>query len=298
MTISFIICTYNREKYIYECLSRLAKNADQTGWELVLINNNSTDHTAADCKRFEQDYPQVHYRYFVETQQGLSFARNRGIEEAKGDWLVFLDDDAMIEPDYITNLKAHLREHPEAAAFGGQIAPFFEDGEPPWYSKWSMGFVSAIDRGDKVHVFPENKFPIGANMGIKREVLDKVGVFNTELGRTGNNLLAGEEKDLFNRIRKAGGTILYFPNIGVKHCIPGRRTTREFVGRLAYGVGVSERLRTKNLGSFAYCKRLFMECIKWAGTIVLWCLYTIKGQHPKGAILVMFRHHVTKGLFN
>ena len=294
--ISFIICTYNREKYIYECLSRLAKNTEQEGWEIVLVNNNSTDSTAAECKRFESDYPKVNYCYFVETQQGLSFARNRGIAEAHGEWIVFLDDDAMVETDYIANLKVHLANYREAAAFGGQIAPSFEDGEPDWYSEWSMGFVSAIDRGDKVHMFPENKFPIGANMGIKREILDKVGMFNTELGRTGNNLLAGEEKDLFNRIHKAGGTILYFPNIGVKHCIPGRRTTREFVERLAYGVGVSERLRTQHIGTFAYCKRLFMECVKWAGTIVLWCLYTIKGQHPKGAILVLFRLNVTKGL--
>lgn len=296
MTISFIVCTYNREKYIYECLSRLAKNTVQTNWEIVLIDNNSSDHTAAECKRFEKDFPKVNYRYFVETQQGLSFARNRGIKEAKGDWLVFLDDDAMVETDYIANLQKHLDSHPKAKAFGGQIVPFFEDGEPNWYSKWSMGFVSAIDRGNRVHEFPDNKFPIGANMGIKREIIEQVGAFNTVLGRTGNNLLAGEEKDLFNRLRKAGGTILYFPNIGVQHCIPGRRTTREFVERLAYGVGVSERLRTRNIGMLAYGKRLFVECVKWVGTIVLWCQYTIQGKRPKGDVLVLFRWYVTKGL--
>lgn len=296
--ISVIICTYNREKYIYECLSRLAKNTEQKGWEIVLVNNNSTDLTAAECERFVADFKPTNYRYFIETQQGLSFARNRGVAEAKGDWLVFLDDDAMVETDYVANLQTHLTQHPEAGAFGGQIEPFFEDGEPAWYSKWSMGFVSAIDRGDKVHVFPGNKFPIGANMGIKREVVEKVGVFNTELGRTGNNLLAGEEKDLFNRIRKAGYEILYLPNIGVKHCIPGRRTTREFVSKLAYGVGVSERLRTQHIGTLSYLKRLFMECVKWAGTIVLWCQYTIQGHRPKGDILVLFRNYVTKGLLN
>ena len=297
MIISFIICTYNRDKYIYECFSRLASNTVKKGWEIVLVNNNSTDHTSAECARFANDFPNARYHYFVETQQGLSFARNRGIEEAKGDWFVFLDDDAMVAPDYITNLQKHLSAHPEAAAFGGQIEPFFEDGEPDWYSRWSMGFVSAIDRGSQTHVFPDNKFPIGANMGIQREIIDRVGVFNTELGRTGNNLLAGEEKDLFNRIRKAEGKVLYFPNIGVKHCIPGRRTTREFVERLANGVGVSERIRTKKMGSCAYAKRLFMEMIKWGGTIVLWCQYTIQGHRPKGDILVLFRYHVTKGLF-
>lgn len=294
--ISFIICTYNREKYIYECLNRLAKNSDQAGWEIVLIDNNSTDSTAAECERFEHNFPEVSYCYFVEMQQGLSYARNRGIEEAKGDWLVFLDDDAMIEEDYIANLKGHLANHPDAAAFGGQIEPFFEDGEPNWYSKWAMGFVSALDRGNKVHIFPDNKFPIGANMGIRRDVIDKVGLFNTELGRIGNNLLAGEEKDLFNRIRKAGGTILYFPNIGVKHCIPVKRTTIDFVMHLAYGIGVSERLRTRKEGRKAYFKRLFIECIKWGGTMILWIGYAMQLKPAKGNILILFRSNVTKGL--
>ena len=294
--ISFIICTYNRDKYIYECLSRLAMNTEQDGWEIILVNNNSTDDTAAECARFEIDHPKIDYHYFVEMQQGLSYARNRGIIESKGEWLVFLDDDAMVEPSYIANLQSHLAIYLDTAAFGGQIEPLFEDGEPNWYSKWSMGFVSAIDRGNTVHVFPANAYPIGANMGIKREMLNIVGGFDTSLGRMGNNLIGGEEKDMFNRIREAGGKILYFPNIGVKHCIPGRRTTREFVVRLAYGVGRSERMRTLNISTLAYYKRLFMECVKWAGTIVLWCQYILQGLYPKGDILVVFRWNVTKGL--
>lgn len=294
--ISFVICTYNREKYIYECLSRLAKNTVKDGWELILVNNNSTDQTATECERFVEDYKPKNYHYFIEKQQGLSFARNRGIAEAKGEWLVFLDDDAMVEQDYIANLQKHLSEHPETGAFGGQIVPFFEDGEPEWYSHWSMGFVSALDRGDRVHVFPDNAFPIGANMGIRREVIDQVGTFNTELGRTGNKLLAGEEKDIFNRIRSAGWDILYFPNIGVRHCIPAKRTTREFITRIAYGIGVSERLRTRNMGLCVYTKRLFLELVKWSGTLLLCCQYAIQGHRPKGEILVLFRYYVTKGL--
>lgn len=296
--ISFIICTYNREKYIYECLTRLAKNSEKEGWEIILMNNNSTDHTAAECERFVKDCKPTNYHYVVETQQGLSYARNRGIAEARGEWLVFLDDDAMVGQDYIANLRKLLFEHPEAGAFGGQIEPFFEDDEPDWYSKWSMGFVSAIDMGNRVQAFPSNKFPIGANMGIKREVMDKVGTFNTELGRTGDNLLAGEEKDLFNRIREAGYEILYFPNIAVEHCIPGRRTTRDFVARLAYGVGVSERLRTRKMGVWAYVKRLFMELVKWCGTILVAFSFMLRAKKAKGDILFVFRYHVTKGLLD
>lgn len=296
MTLSFIICTYNREKYIYECLSRLAKNTDQAGWEIVLVNNNSTDHTAAECERFESDFPKVDYHYFVETQQGLSHARNRGIQEAKGEWLVFLDDDAMVHEDYIANLKKHLEQHPEAGAFGGAIEPFFEGETPKWLNPWAMGFVSAIDLGDEVKLFPKKAYPIGANMGIRRRTIEAVGVFNTALGRSGNNLMGGEEKDIFNRVRQANIPIYYFPGIKVQHCIPPKRTTNEFIAQLGLGVGKSEKLRTQHIGSLAYCKRLLIECIKWGGTIVIWAYYAIQGRCQKGNILVLFRSNITKGL--
>lgn len=296
MIISFIICTYNREKYIYECLSRLAKNTEQEGWEIILVNNNSTDNTAAECARFEKDFPKVNYHYFVETQQGLSFARNRGIAEAKGEWLIFLDDDAMMETDYIANLKQHLEQHSDAGAFGGAIEPFFEGETPAWLNPWAMGFVSAIDLGNGVKLFPNKAYPIGANMGIRRSTIDAVGVFNTALGRSGNNLMGGEEKDIFNRVRQANIPIYYFPGIKVQHCIPPKRTTKEFISKLGLGVGCSEKLRTINISTFSYCKRLFLECVKWGGTIVIWCYYAIQGHCEKGNILVLFRSNITKGL--
>lgn len=294
--ISVVICTYNREQYIYECLSRVAKNTVKDGWEIVLVNNNSTDNTAAECERFVKDYMPKNYRYFVETQQGLSFARNRGIAEAHGDWLVFLDDDAMVEPDYIANLQKNLKEHSEAKAFGGSIEPFFEGEAPAWLSPWTMIFVSAIDLGNAVVPFKNKQYPIGANMGISRAAIERVGVFNTALGRVGNNLLGGEEKDLFNRIRQAGIEILYFPDIKVRHCIPPKRTTKEFIAKLGSGVGQSEKLRTQRIGTYAYMNRLLSECIKWCGTIVIWLYYAIQGHRSKGDILVIFRHNVTKGL--
>lgn len=294
--LSVIICTYNRDKYIYECLSCLAKNTKQEGWEIVLVNNNSTDNTATECERFVRDYEPKNYRYFVEIQQGLSYARNRGIKEAKGEWFIFLDDDAMVEQDYIAKLADMLAKHPNIGAFGGQIEPFFEGETPNWLSPWAMGFVSAINLGEKEKPFPDNSYPIGANMGISRTTIVKIGDFNTSLGRTGDKLLGGEEKDIFVRMRRANIPIYYFPNIKVHHCIPTKRTTEEFIAQLGYGVGQSERLRTIQQGAFAYGKRLFSELIKWGGTLAIWLYNAIQGHRAKGDILVLFRCHVTKGL--
>ena len=294
--ISFVVCTYNRDKYIYQCLSNLAHNTTSYCWEIVLVNNNSTDSTHTECKRFAKDFPGVDYHYFIETTPGLSYARNRGIKEAHGDWYVFLDDDSMVGKDYIEQLGQWLDRYPDIGAFGGAIQPFFEEKTPAWLSKWSMGFVSAIDLGNEVVPFAKGKYPIGANMGISRQVINKIGDFNTSLGRTKDLLLGGEEKDIFARIREAKYSIYYFPNITVEHCIPPRRTTYEFIQKLGYGVGVSEYLRTRSIGTVEYVKRLMQEAIKWGGTLVLWSGYFVSCQAPKGNVLVLFRYNVTKGL--
>ena len=279
--ISIIVCTYNRDKYIYN----------------VLKSNNSTDDTEKECIRFQSDYPEVKFRYFLETAQGLSFARNRGIKESRGEILLFLDDDSFVQKDYLVNLVRNLEDYPDADAFGGKITPLFESGvTPEWLAKWNKSWISAIDLGNRVKLFKKGKYPIGANMGIRRSCLEAVGDFNTKLGRSRKNLMGGEEKDIFNRIRNQGGKIYYFPDVEVQHIIPPSRTTKEFICKMGEGIGMSERIRTLDISRWSYMKRLFMELVKWGGTLVLWLGFALKGQFKKGNMLVVFRKMVTKGL--
>ena len=296
--LSIIVCTYNRDKYLYGALQCIAENGFPTdAYEIVLVNNMSTDNTEAECQRFKNDYPNVSFHYFVETNQGLSFARNRGIAESQGETLLFLDDDSYIQEGYLENLQRQLDTHPEADAFCGKIDPVFETGEAPkWLSKWNYSWVSAIDMGDKVCQFKSKAFPIGANMGIRKAMLEKTGNFNTQLGRSKKNLMGGEEKDLFERIRQHGGNIYYFPDVVVHHVIPPSRTTKEYVKRLGEGVGRSERIRTLGESKGKYLKRLCSEIVKWGGTIMLWLGFALKGQFEKGNILFTFRWNVTLGL--
>ena len=100
--ISVIICTYNRDKYIYNVLKSIAENTlSRDKYEIVLVNNNSTDSTETECNRFCTDYSNVKFRYLIETNQGLSYARNRGIQEAEGNVVVYVDDDATINKEYL-----------------------------------------------------------------------------------------------------------------------------------------------------------------------------------------------------
>ena len=294
--ISVIICTYNRERYIAQALERVSKT-EFADYEILVVNNNSTDSSEAKIQAFMEANPTVPVRYFVETKQGLSNARNRGMAEARGDVFVFLDDDSLVQGDYLRTLDEYLAMNPQADAFGGRIEPLFDEcPRPKWLCRWSMGWVSALDMGEAVREFEGKAFPIGANMGIRRAMAEKVGPFNPELGRKGGNMDAGEEKDMFRRIRAAGGTIWYFPGLRVQHVIPAKRTTLEYVRRFADGVGISERRRTKADGT--YLRRVAAEFVKWCGTLVLFVWYLITFRPVCGATLVRFRWHVTRRLLS
>ena len=111
--ISIIVCTYNRDKYSYNVLKSIADNEfPHTEYEIVLVNNNSTDNTESECKRFQQDYPTINFHYFVETNQGLSYARNCGIQNAQGDILVYVDDDATVNKEYIKTYVTFFFQQP------------------------------------------------------------------------------------------------------------------------------------------------------------------------------------------
>lgn len=292
--ISVIICTYNRERYILDAISRVAATTCRD-YEILVIDNNSTDGTAAKVAGYVEAHPELPIRYIVEPKQGLSNARNRGMEEAKGDVFAFLDDDSLVQGDYLRTLEDYLTSNPQADAFGGRIEPLFDEcPRPKWLCRWSMGWVSALDMGDMVREFEGKAFPIGANMGMSRAIALKAGPFNPDLGRKGGNMDAGEEKDMFRRIRQAGGTIWYFPELRVQHVIPEKRTTLEYVDRFADGVGISERRRTKADGT--YLRRLLSEAVKWGGTIVLFVFYLITFRPAIGSTLVRFRARVTRGL--
>jgi glycosyltransferase involved in cell wall biosynthesis len=298
--LSIIICTYNRDKYLYNALKNIAENDfPHEKYEIILINNNSTDNTEAECKRFQVNFSFINFRYFIEFKQGLSHARNRGITEAKGFFLAFLDDDSFVKKDYLENLEKNLKLYPDILAYGGKITPQFESGKAPaWLSKWTYSLVSAIDMGDKSVLFKNDKYPIGANMGVSKNGVNATGFFNPQLGRNQKNLLAGEEKDFFYRLKKQKGDIRYFPDIEVEHVIPESRTTKEYIKRMGLGIGQSEKLRTFSFSRKSYFKRLCLELIKWAASIILCIGFILKLQPSKGMILLVFRRYVTKGLLS
>ena len=298
LAISVIVCTYNRDECIGDALASLAKQTlPYTDYEVLLVNNNSTDRTAEICEHFGGNVQGFQYRYFVETRQGLSYARNRGIDESRGEILVFMDDDAVAEPDYLQNLWQFFSKTPDAAACGGRIYPNFETNRPRWMSKYLVPLTSSIDWGDSVKLFTGRSYPIGANMAFKRSVFAQCGGFNTSLGRVGKNLAGAEEKDLFYRITEQGGKVYYVPDAVVHHYVPDSRLTFQFFKKQSLGIGQSERVRALSISKREYRSSVFRELAKWAASGILFFFYLISLRPAKAWRLLVFRWYVSKGLF-
>lgn len=297
--ISVIICTYNRDKYIYNVLESIAQGSLQPEfYEIVLVDNNCTDNTHTEVERFCNDFPKVNLRYCIEKSQGLSYARNRGIKESKGDILIYVDDDATVNPEYLETYQNWFISHPEIDAAGGPIIPRYETGNEP---RWMTYFIKRLLTGylyfgKKAGPFPGENFPGGGNAAYRSIVFEKVGPYNVELGRNGNNLGSGEEKDIFNKMKLQGMQFSYLPNAILYHIIPGYKLEADYFNRVTKGIGQSERARTLKIGKSSYRKRKLSELKKWCATILLWCFYLVTFRPQRGNMLVRFRRNVTLGL--
>ncbi len=295
--VSLIIATYNRSRSLLRMLESLpAQTLDRSLFEVIVVDNNSTDDTRTVVEQFAAAHTDLRLVYHFESQQGLSPARNSGIRRSQGGYVVIIDDDETINPEFLSAYYYLFEHFHDAEAAGGRIVAQFETPEPPrWMSHYTERVLAGIlDLGPHIRPFTGNAYPGGGNIGFRRSTLDRYGLFDPALGRQGSQLLGGEEKDLIGRIRAGGGTVYYLPNAVIWHYIPPERLTRSYFDRVTYMVGVSERTRTLSNGSYA--NRLIAEAVKWCGTLVLWIGYLLRFQPVKGNWLVRMRWNVTRGL--
>lgn len=298
MRFSFITCTYNRDKYIGQTLQSVCdQKYPDNNYEIIVIDNNSTDNTPSICEEFRAKYPNKSFRYFKEMNQGLSFALNRGIKEAQGEFLIFVDDDETIIPEHLERLDNHLRTYPEAVLCGTPVIPVYEIPEPKWMSRFTQRLIGGyFDQGKEVKILEAKNYPGTGHTIIKKELYERYGNYNTELGRKGTSLIGAEDKDMFNRLKNNNIVCYYLPDIPIYHHIPPNKMTDEFFHKLTYSIGKSERIRTKAVSEKEFRNRLLSEGIKWGASVVLFAGYTLGLQPSKGFRLLQFRWNVTKGL--
>ncbi|MDR0413455.1 MAG: glycosyltransferase family 2 protein [Dysgonamonadaceae bacterium] len=297
-TISVVICTYNRAESLAATLESVARQTfPPEKFEIILVDNNSADSTETVCRRFGQQHRRLAVRYFKEHRQGISYGRNRGVEEACGEWIAFLDDDETVGTDYLQQLDAFYRDCPDAALTGGPVVPVYETPPPEWLSRFTLRLVTGYyNKGERIRTVGAKDYPGTGHATFRRELFLRYGAFNTGLGRQGTSLLGGEDKDFFLRLMRNGVRCYYLPAARVYHHIPAGKLSDEFFTRLTCAIGKSERMRTLSLSKQAYYKRIALELFKWAASLLLFFCYTAAGRFPKGWKLIEFRRNVTKEL--
>lgn len=297
--ISCVICSYNRERYIAGAIESLVNQTlSPADYEIIIIDNNSTDNTANICASLLEKHSATHnIYYFVEKKQGLSHARNRGIDEAKSGLICYIDDDAIAEADFLENIVKFFEQKPEAAGVGGKIIPRYVDGKPDWMNHFMEGLVSKVDNGENVFQYDGRKFPIGCNMTYQKSWLEKIGRFDPDLGRKGNSGEASEEKDVFMKIFAKGGKVFYLPNAGVEHVIEQNRLQYSYIQKISAGIGRSEKLRVSKKGFSAVLIKFAELIFKFAAAILIAFYFMLKFEPAKAKAVIQFRINVFRGWF-
>ena len=298
MILSIVICSYNRASYISGALDSLYhQSAGLDNFEAIIVDNNSTDNTAEVFKQWRSSHANGSFTYLTESKQGASFARNTGAEGAKGQWLCFMDDDAIANSNYVENIIKHIKTKPEAIGFGGRIIPKYMPSAPEWMSYYVSSLVGNFDYAPTACAFENGKYPLESNMIVKKDIYDSIGGFNTQLpGVVGTLRIGGEGKELFYKLLALGHTIYYDPAICVHHVVEVKKLTPEYMYRVASGIGRGEKTRTLSISKGSYFKKIIEYLFKLGAAFVIGFKYLLQCKPAKTWPVIQFRIDALKGL--
>jgi len=255
MKASVIICTYNRHDLLKSSLKSISlQSFPRDQFEIIVVDNNSTDRTKEIVEELSTSFPSP-CRYIFEEQQGLSFARNRGIQEANGDIIVFCDDDIEADRNWLAEIVS-VFDDPCAAAAGGPIKPIWLSARPEWLPDSMLDYIAVSDFPNAAisGEFGLSDMPFGANIAFRKHIFTLTGLFPTHLGRIGSNLLSNEETVICRRILAADSKIKFAPNAIMGHKIDPKRLTKKWFYRRHYWQGRSNLLLDQTLKLNVYKK--------------------------------------------
>lgn len=278
--LSIIICTYNRADSLKETLNSLkSQDTGKNNYEIVVVDNNSNDSTKEIVYKLMPFFNNK-LKYIFEKKQGLSNARNAGIKESLGKILAFTDDDVIVNTNYINNILKRIGKINKECVLAGKTIPLWIEDKPNWLH-WEgpfsfLGPILSFDLGNKfIQLTTKNPIPIGANMIFHKELFNKYGEFNRNLGRCGSSLIGGEDKDIFLKLFKYDVPIFYDPNIIVQHKIDHLKLSKKYFIDWSYWTGysvtiVSPYITTSKIGIPNW---LIKNLFKY---LILWIFYSIK----------------------
>jgi glycosyltransferase involved in cell wall biosynthesis len=272
MRLSVVICTWNRAESLQKTLESIenCRVPDGTDWEVLIVDNNSTDATSVICQSFLQINPE-RYRYFIERKQGKSFALNTAIENARGDVIAFTDDDVLVGVDWLSALLSAFDDNDNVGA-AGKIVPIWNSKKPSWFTIDGpyrlMLAIVAYDLGDQTQLCRIDNPPYGANLALRKRAFDKYGLFRTDLGPVAGTTFRGEDSEYCRRLMSRGETVIYMPRAVVHHPVPEERTTKRYFeswyfdyGRMLVRTSGPSSTTTSYFGVPRYMLRKLVSCV-------------------------------------
>ena len=221
--VSVVVSTHNREEDLRAALEPLLHQVGDVPYEVLIVDNNSTDDTRAIVER-AMESSQVPLKYLFEPRQGVSYGRNTGILHARAPIIAITDDDCRPAPDWVASIVRSFERYPDADCIGGRVVPEWPDHVPSWYTGLQAGPLAICEHGD--HDLPVDAGHaalclLTANLAARRSAFDRAGTFSTEYPR-------GQDRELQLRMWRAGCRGLYVPEVVVKVPIPPERLKKPY----------------------------------------------------------------------
>lgn len=239
-SLSVIICTQNRASCALECIDALLGQPRATALDIIVVDNASKPEQREQLAEGLASKP---VRLFDEPKPGVSHARNCGLALARANWIAYLDDDALPFPDWTEQaLEIVASEDARVGLIGGAVLPRWPQAANEGYvspanlgSRW-LTLLSLIDSERRAHGSPVPEI-VACNMLIRRKLLEEIGGFPTELGRTPGSLLGGEEIAVARRVAERSFVVRFEPRLRVHHQIHAERLGTDWVRRRAEAEG-------------------------------------------------------------
>ncbi|HOY21771.1 MAG TPA: glycosyltransferase family A protein [Cellvibrio sp.] len=230
--ISIVLCTYNNADSLRITLNQLISQREADGKiEIIVVNNNASDHTADVCNAIapSSKFP---FHYMFEARQGLSHARNTGVENATGQYVLFTDDDAELPNDWAAQYLKTI-ESKKADCLYSSIAVIWDQPRPWWYlDAYKACFVELNYGLDILEITDIHHEFFGKNFCVKKDLIIQQGGFDPALGRNGSKLIAGEETLLYRSLIHNNARVIYFPSAPVGHRLKPKEYTPEHITKL------------------------------------------------------------------
>ncbi len=246
--LSVIVCTHKMSDTLKACLEAAAnQTADRRDYELVFVNN---DFRSNELKELVQEiaakYTDLDISYITAPLKGLSFARNTGLWSAKGEYVLYVDDDAIMDKTVVEETIKAFDTDNELGVVGGKVILTVPEEARELVTKNTIGLWSNLDiEGERLmYARDYGDFPYGANFAARRSELRRIGGFRTGYGRVGNNYAGGEETLVCFMMDTIGKKVALNPKSRVEHRIDAQRFNMEHIEKTAYsGILTQYRLR-------------------------------------------------------